>query len=223
MNPKEIFPGVYQIENFLATINLTKGKRVYKERLFNINGIEYREWNCYNSKLAAAIKKGLKTFPFKPDSIVLYLGASTGTTVSHISDILVDGLIFAVEFAQRPMRELLFLSQERKNIIPIFADASKPELYMSDIDNLKINILYQDVAQPNQAEILLKNSNLFLTKNSDIFLCIKSQSIDVLKSPKEVYNKVIEELEKNGLKTIQTIDLEPFDRDHLFWYGKKVK
>jgi len=221
MQLKELFEGVYLIDGKLATKNLVKSKKVYNERLFQIDGVEYREWDIYKSKLAAAIKKGLKSFPFNKDSIVLYLGASSGTTVSHLSDIILNGKIFAVEFAQRPMRDLLELCKLRENIFPIFEDANHPEKYYLDIKS-KVDIIYQDVAQPNQAEILLKNSNYFLEKNGQVFLCIKSQSIDVLQSPQKIYNQTISFLELNGFKTIQKINLEPYDKDHLFWHGIKI-
>ncbi|MEM3362029.1 MAG: fibrillarin-like rRNA/tRNA 2'-O-methyltransferase [Candidatus Anstonellaceae archaeon] len=217
---EEIFEGVFKIDNFLATKNLVKGTRVYNEKLFSINGIEYREWNFFKSKLAAAIKKGLKNFPFKKNSEVLYLGASTGTTISHISDILTEGIVVGIEFAQRPMRELLNLAKLRENIIPIFADANHPETYFEKQEEFRADIIYQDVAQPNQDEILIKNSKFYLKRGGDAFLCIKSQSIDVVLKPAEVYKKVIENLEKNGFKTIQKIELEPYDKDHLFWHGK---
>ncbi|MFN3910153.1 MAG: fibrillarin-like rRNA/tRNA 2'-O-methyltransferase [Candidatus Anstonellaceae archaeon] len=220
MKKIELFEGVYKINNSLATKNLVPGIRVYGEKLIKVNNEEYREWDFYKSKLAAAIKKGLKIFPFKKNSKLLYLGASTGTTVSHLSDVIVNGEIFAVEFAQRPMRDLLLLCQKRENIIPIFADAFHPEKYFEEPTDLKVDIIYQDVAQPNQAEILIKNAQLFLRQGGDAFLCIKSQSIDVLKNPKEVYQETIKQLEKGGFRTLQTIELDPFDKDHLFWYGK---
>ena len=221
MQIKELFNGVYLIDGKLATKNLVRTKRVYNEKLFEINGIEYREWDVYKSKLAAAIKKGLRHFPFKVDSIVLYLGASSGTTVSHLSDISTKGKIFAVEFAQRPMRDLLELCKIRENIFPIFEDANHPQNYYLDIKS-KVDIIYQDVAQPNQAEILLKNSKYFLEKDGQVFLCIKSQSIDVLQPPQNIYQQTILFLESNGFKTIQKINLEPYDKDHLFWHGAKI-
>ncbi|MCX8163246.1 MAG: fibrillarin-like rRNA/tRNA 2'-O-methyltransferase [Candidatus Micrarchaeota archaeon] len=216
---EEIFEGVFKINGFLATKNFVRATRVYDEKIFLINSVEYREWNFFKSKLAAAIKKGLKNFPFKSNSQVLYLGASSGTTVSHISDICYRGTIIAVEFSQRPMRQLLNLAKIRPNIIPIFADANQPNTYFESNEEFQADIIYQDVAQPNQDEILIKNAQLYLKKGSHAFLCIKSQSIDVVLKPIEVYKKVIQNLEKNGFKTIQKIELEPYDKDHLFWHG----
>src|SRR5919199_4845942 len=72
----------------LATLNLVEGNSVYGEKLVRQKGIEYRVWDPYRSKLAGAIKKGLNNLPIKKSMRVLYLGASTGTTVSHVSDIV---------------------------------------------------------------------------------------------------------------------------------------
>ena len=91
----------------LATPNLDKGNTVYGERLIQDNHMEFRQWDVYRSKLAAAVHKGMQNFPFRVGSRVLYLGASTGTTVSHISDIIGnEGILFAVEPAVRVAREL---------------------------------------------------------------------------------------------------------------------
>lgn len=67
--------------------------RVYS-RLFFFNlqegetKIEYRAWNPFRSKLAASIVGGVGDIHIKPGSKVLYLGAASGTTVSHVSDIV---------------------------------------------------------------------------------------------------------------------------------------
>ena len=75
-------------EKKLATQNLVPGNQVYNEKLVQHKGSEYRIWNPFRSKLAAAIMNDLKNFPFNQKSDVLYLGVSTGTTISHISDIV---------------------------------------------------------------------------------------------------------------------------------------
>lgn len=210
MNEK--FFGVWEHNGQLLTKNLDKGKKVYNEKFVEIKGTEYRIWNPYRSKLAAAIKKGLKTFPFEKNTKVLYLGASTGTTISHLSDIITEGEIYAVEIAAQMMKHLLEISTNRENIIPIHADARMPEEY-KEIG--EVDVIYQDVAQPDQDDILIKNAKMFLKKGGIAMLCIKSQSIDVTIKPKEVFDKVIKKLEQH-FEILQQIKLEPFDKDHLF-------
>ena len=210
---KSIFPGVYLIDNKLATINLVPGKQVYTERLIKKEGKEFRMWDPFRSKLAAAIKKGLKVFPFSEGSKVLYLGASTGTTVSHISDIVGnEGEIFAIEISAHVMKSLLKLAEQRNNVIPILSDANKPEEY---IDIGQVDIIYQDVAQVNQSEILIKNAQKFLVPNGIAMLAIKSQSIDVTKKPSEVFKSELSKVSQS-FEILEKFELEPFDKDHLF-------
>lgn len=221
-NIEEVFPSVYLVDHMLSTKSFAPGTRAYGERLLNVEETEYRQWDLYKSKLAGAIHKGLNELPIEPGSLVLYLGAASGTTVSHISDIVGEGGgIFAVEFAQRSMRDLFKLCENRKNILPIFADANKPELYKEEIGDEKVDVLYQDVSQPNQAEILIKNANAYLKEGGHALFCIKSQSIDVTQDPKKTFRIEVEKLEAKGFETIQTILLDPYDRDHMFWHGVK--
>ncbi|MDO8740056.1 MAG: fibrillarin-like rRNA/tRNA 2'-O-methyltransferase [Candidatus Woesearchaeota archaeon] len=216
------FPGIFFEETdgrkTFYTKNLTPGKQVYGEKLVAESDIEYREWDIRRSKLAAALIKGIDQLGFKEDSKVLYLGSATGTTVSHVSDICDKGMIFAIDFAPRVMRDLMFLAERRKNIIPLLADANKPEEYYSFIP--AADIIYQDVAQKNQVEIFLKNINLFLKSAGYAIIAVKSRSIDVTRSPKEIFSIVRRELE-NSLIVVDYRVLDPFERDHCMFVCKK--
>lgn len=209
---QELFFGVYKKERFIYTLNLTPEKAVYGERLVKEDGKEYRSFDPYRSKLGAAIKKGLKTWPFKKNSKILYLGASTGTTVSHLSDICITGEIYSVEISPHVIDKLVSLSEKRENIIPIMADARKPSEY-EEVG--KVDIIYEDVAQPDQADILIKNSRKFLKTKGIAMIAIKSQSIDVLKNPEEVYKEVIRKLEEE-FEILEKVDIDSYDKDHLF-------
>jgi len=213
----EIFPNVYMIKSNIVTENLVPGKKVYDERLIKEGNKEYRVWDPFRSKLAAAIRKGLKTFPFKSCNI-LYLGASTGTTISHLSDVLKDkGEIYSVEFSSHAMKKLLVLSEKRENIIPIMGDARKPQEY-EDVG--EVEIIYQDVAQPDQDDIILMNAEKFLKKGGYAFVAIKSQSIDVTKKPDDVFDMFLNKVKKQ-FEIVEKMKLEPFDKDHLFVVLKK--
>jgi fibrillarin-like pre-rRNA processing protein len=213
MDLKEKFPRVYLIDDHLATQNLTPTLNVYGEKLVNINGSEFRIWNQRRSKLAAAILNGLKIFPFKKDSKVLYLGASSGTTPSHISDIASQGLVYCVEFSPRMMRNLVDLSDLRINMIPILDDATKPLNYIHLVE--KVDIIYSDVAQPRQTELFIDNMRLFLKKNGLGILMLKSRSINVTKDPDVVFKEEESKLKANGFHVLEKIDLEPYEKDHL--------
>ena len=213
----EQFPGVYSFDKYIATVNANPGRKVYDERLLRgtpeTGNRELRIWDPFRSKLGGAIRKGLKNFPYYPGSKTLYLGASTGTTISHLSDIVGDkGEIFAVEVSPQCMKSLLALCEKRENIIPIHADANKPVEY-EEVG--KVDAIYMDVAQPNQADILIKNALMFLEKGGIAMLCVKSQSIDVTKDPKEVFRMVLDELAPH-FEVLERYELEPFDKDHLF-------
>jgi fibrillarin-like pre-rRNA processing protein len=208
---KEIYQNVYLDERYLYTKALVHGQ-VYGERIVKEKGIEYRNWDPFRSKLAAAMKNGLKTFPFKKDAKVLYLGASTGTTVSHLSDVCTSGEIFAVEVSHHVGKILMELAEKRENIIPIIADARQPKEY-EEVG--QVDALYQDVAQPDQADILISNAKRFLKQGGIAMIAIKSQSIDVTKDPQVVCAEVVKKLE-TCFEVVEKIKIEPFDKDHLF-------
>jgi len=215
----EKFPGVYLVANRLATKSLAPGRRVYGEKLVADGADEYRMWDIYRSKLAAAIHKGLKEMPVKPGSSVLYLGASTGTTPSHVSDIVgIDGVVYCVEFAQRSMRDLLSVCESRPNMFPIMGDARSPQDYAEGIE--QVDVIYQDVAQPDQDDIFLKNCRLFLKKGGWGMIAIKSQSIDVTRQPEKIFKEFVAKM-GSDIEVSQQIDLTPFDLEHLFIVGKK--
>ncbi|MCP8305428.1 MAG: fibrillarin-like rRNA/tRNA 2'-O-methyltransferase [archaeon] len=202
-------------EERIATVNLAPEVQVYGEKLILEEGIEYRLWDPFRSKLAAAIIKGLKTLPFKGDSRVLYLGASTGTTASHISDILGEkGTIFCVEISPRVARELMERCvKHRKNTIPIIEDARRHENYYSIFGH--VDVVYCDIAQPDQTDIAISNCKHFLKKGGHLLLAVKSRSIDVTKKPSKVFKEEEKKVEGAGFKVEQVIALEPFDRDHV--------
>ena len=197
-----------------ATPNLVRGLTVYGEKLVKLDDEEYRIWDPFRSKLSAAMRKGLRDFPLNCGDKVLYLGASTGTTVSHVSDLVGNkGLVFAVEPAVRVARELIEnVASKRKNVIPIIQDARRPESYFSVFGN--VDLVYCDIAQSDQTEIAIKNCNNFLKKEGILLIVIKTRSIDVTMSPHSVVVRESEKLRKNNFHINQTINLDPFDKDH---------
>jgi fibrillarin-like pre-rRNA processing protein len=207
-------------DKFLATQNLINGNSVYGEKIIKIEDVEYRLWDPFRSKLAGAILKGLKENPIKESSKVLYLGASTGTTVSHVSDIIGNkGILFTVEPSVRVARELLEnVCSKRNNIIPIISDARNYSKYFGYFGY--VNNIYCDIAQPDQTTIALDNCKSFLYEKGDLLIVIKSRSIDVLEDPKIVALNEAKKLEENNFTIIQTINLEPFEKDHYIIHAK---
>ena len=213
------FEGVYWIksdgEKKIATLNLSPGRSFYGEDLFVFENMEYRSWNPFRSKLSAAILKGLKNFPLKRSSKVLYLGAATGTTASHVSDIIEKmGRVFCVEFAPRVFRELIDrVCKYRSNMIPILENARIPERYRMLLE--EVDTIYCDVAQSEQAKILADNADMFLKNSGWVFLAIKARSIDSTEEPSKIYEMEIGVLKNRGFDVKQVLDLEPYDKDHV--------
>jgi fibrillarin-like pre-rRNA processing protein len=219
------FRGVYIIEDYqgkrLATENLVPGTKVYGEDLYRFDKTEYRIWDAFRSKLAASIERGIKDVPVTEGSKVLYLGAASGTTPSHVSDILGSkGRVFCVEFAPRVMRELIEISTPRGNMVPILGDARMPSSYRSFVE--VVESIYCDVAQPEQAKLLADNADMFLKKHGKVMIAIKARSVDVTKEPMDVFKHEINVLERRGFKIIDVKKLEPYDKDHAMVVGELI-
>jgi fibrillarin-like pre-rRNA processing protein len=219
VKPDGKFEGVYWLtledgNRRLATKNLSPTFAVYGERLVSVGDAEYRVWDAYRSKLAAAILRNLQELPIHRATSTLYLGSASGTTASHVSDIVEDeGRVYCVEFAQRSMRELIdSLCEHRSNIYPVLADARLPEAYRTTVNS--VDIIYSDVAQPEQAKILADNADLFLKPGGKALIAIKSRSVDVTMEPTDVFKQEIEVLRRRHFKTIQIVRLEPYEKDH---------
>jgi fibrillarin-like pre-rRNA processing protein len=226
VRPHPFFSEIYWVtledgSRKLGTKNLIPGNAVYGERLVKFRGYEYRLWDPYRSKLAAAILKGLETVPIYPKNRVLYLGAASGTTASHISDIVgEDGHVYCVEFASRSLRELVNnVVAFRYNMSPILADARLPESYSRMVE--QVDAIYCDVAQPEQARVLADNADMFLADGGWVLLAIKAQSIDVTKEPSVVFKSEAAILEARGFHIKETVGLEPFDKAHIMLVAQK--
>ena len=200
-----------------ATKNYVPGQIVYGERLYTDpkTKIEYRTWDPFRSKLASCISVNMPSIPENlNESRILYLGAATGTTVSHLSDIVADskGVIYAVEFSVRPARKLIQLSQQRKNIVPIVVDARFPERYFAQV--WFADFIFQDISQINQAQIFIDNVDVFLRPKGKGILIIKIKSIDTVAPEEEVVSDQLTILEKHGLKILEIKDISTFEKAH---------
>jgi fibrillarin-like pre-rRNA processing protein len=220
VRPHPQFAEIYQVTledgaQRLATRNLTLGRTVYGERLIRFKSVEYRVWDAFRSKLAVAILKGVQTVPITPGNRVLYLGAASGTTASHVSDIVGEkGHVYCVEFASRSLRDLVDnVCAYRLNMSPFLEDARFPEKYAMFISG-KVDVIYCDIAQPEQAKVLADNADVFLKPSGWVMLAVKSQSIDVTKEPTEVYQQEARILKNRGFDVKEIIRLEPYDKAH---------
>ena len=213
MKPTEI-EGVFKEKNKIFTENLDscKGIKVYNEKLISYKNKEFRSWNPYRSKLAAAILKGFKNIKIKVDSKILYLGAATGTTVSHISDIAKEGVIYAVESSPLAVKKLLQLCKKRQNVIPILSDAHHPDRYGTVVPS--VDIVYQDISQRDQTVIFINNVLRYLRKNGQGIIMVKARSINVSLEPKQAYKLVTDKLKKHGFNIVNFINISHYEKDH---------
>ncbi len=201
------------------TKNFVKGQKVYTEKLVKQNDEEFREWIPEKSKLGSAIYNRMSQIGIKPGIKVLYVGAATGTTCSHVSDILgKDGELYALDFAPRTQRQLVFLTETRSNMTCLLEDAKMPENYYKKIP--EVDVIFQDVAQRDQAGIFLKNIKYCLKMGGFGLLAVKARSIDVKKRPKDVFAEVKAQLEKT-VTIVDSRTLEPFEKDHYLFMVKK--
>jgi rRNA 2'-O-methyltransferase fibrillarin len=210
-------------EDALVTKNLVPGESVYGEKRISVDNedgtkTEYRVWNPFRSKLAAAILGGVDNIWIKPGAHVLYLGAASGTTVSHVSDVVgPSGIVYAVEFSHRSGRDLVNMAKKRTNIIPIIEDARHPLKYRMLVG--MVDVIFADVAQPDQARIVAINAHNFLKNGGHFVISIKANCIDSTVPAEAVFAAEVKKLQKEQFKPAEQVTLEPFERDHACVVG----
>ena len=218
IKPHKLFE-IYQDKRRIYTKSIVKGLTPFAERTKKEQGEEYREFDPTRSKLGAMIAKGCTNIGIRKNDVVLYLGASHGYTPSFVSDIIgKEGLIFGIDPAPRVVRDLVFLSEKRKNIIPVLADANHPEEYTDKVS--AVDIVYQDVAQRNQMDIFVRNCKMFLKKGGYGLLAVKARSINAKRRSKDIFIEIRNQLDKI-FTVIDYKTLDPLQKDHAFIIIKK--
>ncbi|KMT14511.1 hypothetical protein BVRB_4g072830 [Beta vulgaris subsp. vulgaris] len=210
-------------EDALVTKNMVPGDSVYNEKRISVQQedatkIEYRVWNPFRSKLAAAILGGVDNIWIQPGARVLYLGAASGTTVSHVSDLVgPEGVVYAVEFSHRSGRDLVNMAKKRTNVIPIIEDARHPAKYRMLVG--MVDVIFSDVAQPDQARIMALNASYFLKTGGHFVISIKANCIDSTSPAEAVFAAEVKKLQQEQFKPMEQVTLEPFERDHACVVG----
>ncbi len=207
------WPGVYREGRDLFTVNLTPGVRVYGETLRAVGGVEYRSWDPFRSKLAALLARGGELPLPAPVRSVLYLGGAHGTTVSHVSDLFPEAAIFVVEKSPTAFAPLLALSRRRRNLFPMLADAQLPERYQADVGT--VDLVYQDIAQRNQAAIFGENARATLAEDGLGILMLKIRSVTQARPVAAIVQEARARLEDDGFRVRAETALAPFSRDHV--------
>ncbi len=217
-------------KSFNGALNIIKNKRgkflllnnipknIFTERLFREGKTEYRIWDPKRSKLAAYLSFKDLPFKLKDNDIMLYLGASHGYTISFLSEVLKNGLIYGVDLAERTTRELIYLCKYVKNVAPIYESANHVDVLAERIS--QVDVVFQDIAQKDQDGIFLKNIEKFLKKGGYGILCLKTKSVDVRLSSKKVFENVLKQLKKE-VEIIDSIDISKFEIGHYVIVVKK--
>jgi fibrillarin-like pre-rRNA processing protein len=184
----------------------TQGETVYGEPRDEEG---WRAWDAGRSKLGAMFEYGMDTGLDGGES-VLYLGAASGTTVSHVADFA--GPTYAVEFAARPVRDLLGVAEAREHLFPLLKDARKPETYAHVVES-DLDCIVQDVATRGQADVAVRNRR-FLREDGRLLAAVKARSEDVVADPDDVFEEFLEDL-RESYEVLETERLDRFHEDHL--------
>ncbi len=212
----EIQTGIYKQNGKLYT-KAASSEKVYGEPFIDAKGETFREWVPERSKVGAAVMNKLDLGVEKTDD-VLYLGAASGTTISHFSDILEDGYVYAVEYSDTVFRGLLKLAEQRENIVPFLDNARKPENYEDMVP--KADVVFQDISQRDQPEIFIRNCEKFLKDDGTGLLAVKARSISSTRDEQEVFEEVREKI-REVFVIVDETELEPYEKEHLFLKLKK--
>merc|ERR1719422_122250 len=216
-------------EDALVTRNICVGESVYGEKRIAVEAqdkenkaagekIEYRVWNPFRSKLAAAVLGGVDKIHMPPGTKVLYLGAASGTSVSHVSGIVgPEGMVFAVEFSHRSGRDLINMAKKRTNVVPIIEDARHPHKYRMLVP--MVDTIFADVAQPDQARIVAINAQYFLKVGGHFVISIKANCIDSTAEAEVVFAGEVKKMQAEKMKPQEQVTLEPYERDHAVVVG----
>lgn len=198
------------------------GESVYSEKRFPVEEgekkVEYRAWNPFRSKLAACVMGGVDQIYMAPGSKVLYLGAASGTSVSHVSDIVgPEGMVYAVEFSHRSGRDLVNMAKKRTNVVPIVEDARHPHKYRMLVP--MVDCIFADVAQPDQTRIVAVNAQYFLKNGGNFVISIKANCIDSTAAAEVVFAAEVGKMKAEKMKPLEQVTLEPYERDHAVVVG----
>lgn len=192
---------------------------VYGERWVHVAGKAYRSFEPARSKVSAGVVHGWSGPLPAPGERWLYLGAATGTTASHLADLVgPNGRVYAVERSPRPFSRLLALTARWPNLLPILADARDPRSYGSLVP--PVDGLYADVAQPDQVEIVRANAELFLTgPGTAVVLALKTASMGRHRTAPAHLEEAERQLAR-GVRRVPSVRLDPFHKGHYLVGGR---
>ena len=201
-----------------------RGVSVRGERRKRDGRIEWRKWDSTKSKVAAALQRTggepSELLP-EPGSTCLYLGASSGGTVSHIHDIVCGadnhhgGQVVAVEISPRMMRDLVTLAERRSGLVPVLGDARRPEAVVPFIRG-RADWIHQDLSIADQAETFVRMATSFLRPGGVGLLSLKAASERASDGDDDSrFAKAERILGESELEVVERIDLAGLEEQHV--------
>ncbi len=201
-----------------------RGVSVRGERRKRDGRIEWRRWDPTKSKVAAALQRTggepSDLLP-QPGSTCLYLGASSGGTVSHIHDIVCGadnhhgGQVVAVEISPRMMRDLATLAERRSGLVPVLGDARRPEAVAPFIRG-RADWIHQDLSIADQAETFVRMAASFLRPGGVGLLSLKAASERASDGDDDSrFAKAERILGESELEVVERIDLAGLEEQHV--------
>ncbi|CAA3015281.1 mediator of RNA polymerase II transcription subunit 36a-like [Olea europaea subsp. europaea] len=115
-------------------------------------------------------------------------------------------------FSHRSGRDLVNMVEKWTNVIPIIEDARHPAKYRMLVG--MVDVIFSDVAQPDQARILELNASYLLKARGHFMISIKANCIDSTVPAEAVFAQEVQKLQAEQFKPTEQVTLEPFVRDH---------
>ena len=191
-----------------------------KKRLFTIipkpenQKTQYRNWNPFYSKLAAALFNGLEIFPFKSDSKIFYSDNSSNTTLNHLLDIIDSkGMIYLQKNNAAKIKNL-------KNVVII--DQEKNSTLFNHDRKETFDVIYLDMTISENLQTQILNHEMTLKNLGFLIIILNSISKINDYSFRNKINDVITN-SSSSLQFIQEINLSGFFKNCMMVILQKTK
>uniref|UniRef100_H3B3Q4 rRNA 2'-O-methyltransferase fibrillarin n=1 Tax=Latimeria chalumnae TaxID=7897 RepID=H3B3Q4_LATCH len=209
-------------EDALVTKNMVPGESVYGEKRMAVEALgkgfdKNLKLRGEKNKLGGSIFLLLERIFFFLKKILFGLVCRLVFLLLMRDVILQEGLVYAVEFSHRSGRDLINVAKKRTNIIPIIEDARHPHKYRMLVG--MVDVVFADVAQPDQTRIVALNSHNFLRNGGHFVISIKANCIDSTAAPEAVFAAEVKKMQQENMKPQEQLTLEPYERDHAVVVG----
>lgn len=102
------------------------------------------------------------------------------------------------------------MARRRTNVVPIVEDARHPMKYRMLVP--MVDVIFADVAQPDQARIVALNAHHFLKNGGHVVISIKASCIDSTAPAEVVFAAEVKKMQQEMIKPHEQLTLEPYER-----------